>query len=201
MLYLDMRLCIVGLINLVKPPKFQIGGEGGGVTWEVMTKSNLFTFVLVLSTFSFVSIKVPPTLTVFRTRLLDILLRFGNCMLFVVVSFMDSLTSQQALFWYTYPVILLLFYLPTDRFVEHALRALEAVIPIRIPNIPINQVYDILINATVGGINEPHQQQQDDEPNSETLDFTAKNKSKIWINKQLLIIDNLLLMHASISLD
>ena len=28
-MYLDMRLCMVGLINLVKPPKFQIRGEGG----------------------------------------------------------------------------------------------------------------------------------------------------------------------------
>ena len=86
---------------------------------------------------------------------------------------MASPTSPRALFWYSYFVILLLFYLPTDRFVEHALRALEAVIPIRIPNIPINQVYDILINETVGGINEPHQQQQDDEPNSETPDLEA----------------------------
>ena len=172
-LYLDMRLCKVDFINLVKPPKFQIGGEGGGVSWEVMTWSNLFTFVLVLSAFSFVSIEVPPTLTIFSTRLLDILLRFGNCPLFAVISFMASFTSPRALFWYAYPIILLQFYLPTDRFVEHALRALEAVNPIRIPNIPINQVCDILINATVGGINEPHQQQQDDEPNSETPDLEA----------------------------
>ena len=156
---------MVGLINLVKPPKFQIEGERGGVSWEVMTWSNLFTFVLILSAFSFISIELPPTLTLFRTRLLDILLRFGNCPLFAVVSFMASLTSPRALFWYAYPVTLLMFYLPTDRFVEHALRALEAVIPIRIPNIPINQVYDILINATMGGINEPYQQQQDDVPN------------------------------------
>ena len=157
----------------MKPPKFQIGGEGGGVSWKVMTQSNLFTFVLFLSAFSFISIEVPPTLTIFSTRLLDILLQFGNCPLFVVVSFMASLTSPRTLFWYAYHVILLLFYLATDRYVEHALRALEAVIPIRIPNIPIPNipiihVYDILINATVGGINEPHQQQQDDEPNSET---------------------------------
>ena len=86
---------------------------------------------------------------------------------------MDSLTSPRAMFWYAYPVILLLFYLTTDRFVEHALRALEVVIPIHIPNIPINQVYDIFINATVGGINEPHQQQQDDDPNSDTPDLEA----------------------------
>ena len=164
---------MVGVINLVKPPKFQIGGEGGGVSWEVMTWSNLFTFILILSSFSFVSIEVPPTLTIFSTRLLDILLRFGNCPLFAVVSFMSSPTSPPALFSYAYPVILLLFYLPADRFVERALRALEAVIPIRIPNIPINQVYDIFINTTVGGIKEPHQQQQDDEPNSETPDLEA----------------------------
>ena len=164
---------MVGLINLVKPPKFQIGGEAGGVSWEVMTWSNLFTFVLSLSAFSFVSIKVPPTLTIFSTRLLDILLRFDNCSLFAVVSFMASLTSPRALFSYAYPIILLLFYLPTDRFVEHALRALEAVIPFRIPNMPINQVYDIFINATMGGINEHHQQQQDDKPNSETQDLEA----------------------------
>ena len=50
---------MVGLINLVKPPKFEIGGEGGGVSWEVMTWSNLFTFVLVLLAFLFVSIEVP----------------------------------------------------------------------------------------------------------------------------------------------
>ena len=155
-LYLDMRLCMVGLINLVKPTNFQIGGEGGGVSWEVMSWSNLFTFVLVLSALSFVSIELPPTLTIFSTRLLDILLRFGNCPLFAVFSIMASLTSSRALFWYAYPVILLLFYLPTDRFFEHALRALEAAIPIRIPNIIIIQVYDIFINATVGGINEPH---------------------------------------------
>ena len=86
---------------------------------------------------------------------------------------MASLSSPRALFWYAYPVILLPLYITTDRFVEHALRALEGVIPIRIPNIPINQVYDIFINATVGGINEPHQQQQDDEPNSETPDLEA----------------------------
>ena len=115
----------------------------------------------------------PLTITIFSTRLLDILLRFGNCPLFAVVYFMTSLTSPRALYWYAYPVILLLFYLPTDRFVKHALHALEAIIPIRIPNIPNNQVYDILINATVGGINEPHKQQQDDEPNSETLDLEA----------------------------
>ena len=133
-----------------------------------MTWSNLFTFVLILSAFSFVSIEVPPTLTIFSTRLLDILLRFDNCLLFAVVSFMASLTSPRALFWYAYPVILLPLYITTDRFVKHALRALEGVIPIRIPNIPINQVCDILINATVGGINELHQQQQDDEPNSGT---------------------------------
>ena len=147
---------MVDLINLVKPSKFQIGGEGGGVSWEVMTWSNLFTFVLVFPAFSFVSIEVPPpppTLTIFSTHSLDILLRFGNCPLFAVISFMASLTSPRALFWYAHPVILLQFYLPTDRFVKHALRALEAVNPIRIPNIPINQVYDILINATVGDIN------------------------------------------------
>ena len=86
---------------------------------------------------------------------------------------MASLASPRALFLYDYHVILLMFYLPTDQFVEHALRALEGVIPIHILNIPINQVYDILINATVGGINEPHQQQQDDKPNSETLDLEA----------------------------
>ena len=91
---------------------------------------------------------------------------------------MASLTSPRALFWYAYPVILLLFYLPTDRFVEHALCALEAVIPIRIPNLPITQVYDILINATMDGINEPHQQQQDDEPNSETPDLEANIEVK-----------------------
>ena len=159
---------MVGLINLVKPPKFQIGGEGGNVSWEVMTWSNPFTFVLILSAFSFVSIDVPPTITIFSTHLLDILLRFGNCPLFAVLSFMASLTSPRALFWYAYPVILLLCYVPTYRFVEHALRELEAVIPISMPNIPINHVYDILINATIGGINEPHQQQQDDESNSKT---------------------------------
>ena len=164
---------MVGFINLVKPPKFPIGGEGGGVSWEVITWSNLFTFVLVLSAFSFVSIKVPPTLTIFSTRLLDILLRFGNFPLFTIVSFMASLTSPRTLFLYAYPFILRLFYLPTERFVEHALRALEAVIPIRIPNIPINQVYDIFINTTMGGIKEPHHQQQDDEPNSETSDLEA----------------------------
>ena len=86
---------------------------------------------------------------------------------------MNSLTSPQALFLYAYPVIRLLFYLPTDRFVEYALRALEAVIPFRIPIIPINQVYDILITTTVGSINEHHQQQQDEEPNSETPDLEA----------------------------
>ena len=155
-LYLDMRLCMVGLINLVKPPKFQIGG-GGGVSWEVMTWSNLFTFVLVLLAFPFISIEVPLTLTIFSTRSLHIRLRFGNRLLFAAVSFMASLTSPRALFWYAYPVILLLFYLPTDQFFEHALRALQAVIPIRIPNIPINQVYDIFISAAVGDINEPHQ--------------------------------------------
>ena len=143
-----------------------------------MTWSNLFTFVLVLSAFSFVSIEVPPTLTIFSTRLLDILMRFGNCPLLTVVSFMASLTSPRGLFWYAYPVIQLLFYLPIDRFVEHALHALQVVIPIRIPNIPINQVYDILINATVGGINEPHQQQHDDEPNSETPDLEAIIEAK-----------------------
>ena len=86
---------------------------------------------------------------------------------------MASLTSPRALLWYAYPIILLFFYLLTDQFVEHALRALQAVIPIRIPNIPINQVYDIFISAAVGNINEPHQQQQDDEPNSETIDLEA----------------------------
>ena len=86
---------------------------------------------------------------------------------------MASLTSPRALFWYAYPVILLLFHLPTDRFVEHALRALEAVIPIRIFNILIYKVYDILINTTVGGINEPYKKQQNEEPNSETPDLEA----------------------------
>ena len=110
-LYLDMRLCVVGLINLVKPPKFQTGG-GGGVSCGVMTWSNLFTFVLVLPTFSFVSIKVLLTLTFLSTRSLHISLRFGNRPLFVVVSFIASLTSPRALIWYTYPVILLLFISP-----------------------------------------------------------------------------------------
>ena len=129
-----------------------------------MTWSNLFTFVLVLLTFSFVSIEVPLTLTIYSTRSFHIRLRFGKRPLFVDVSFIAYLTSSLALFWYSYPVILLLFYIPTDRFVEQALRALQAVIPIRIQNIPINQVSDILISAAVGGINEPHQQEQDDEP-------------------------------------
>ena len=151
MLYLDMRLCMAGLIKIVKPPKFQLGG-GGGVRLEVMTSSNLFTFVLVLSTFSFISIKVPLTLTIFSTCSLPSHLRFGNRPLFVAVSFIAYLTSPRALFWYTYPVILLLFYLAIDRFVEHALHALQDIIKIRIPNIPINQVYDTSINAAPGGI-------------------------------------------------
>ena len=151
MLYLDMRLCMVGLINLVKPPKFQTGG-GGGARLEVMTCSNLFTFVLVFSTFSFITFKVLLTLTIFSTRSLHIRLRFGNRSLFIVVSFKASLASPRALIWYTYLVNQLLLYLPTDRFVEHALRALQAVIPIRIPIIPINQVYNISINTAVDGI-------------------------------------------------
>ena len=89
--YLDMRLCMVVLINMVKSPKFQIGG--GGVSWEVMTWSNFFTFVLVLSAYSFVSIEVPLTLTIFRTYSFHIRLRFGNRPLFAVVAFMASLTS------------------------------------------------------------------------------------------------------------
>ena len=143
-----------------------------------MTWSNHFTFVLVLLAFSFVSIEVPLTLTIFSTRSLHICLRFGNPPLFAVVSFIASLTSPRALFWYAYPIILLLFYLPIDKFVEHALRALQAVIPIRIPNIPINQVYDIFINTTVGDINEPHHHQQDDEQNSETPDLKANIKAE-----------------------
>ena len=75
---------------------------------------------------------------------------------------MASLIFPQPLFWYVYPVLLLLSFYPTARLVEHGLRSLQAVIP-------INQVYDVFISADVEVLNEEYPQQ--DERSSETQDL------------------------------
>ena len=77
---------------------------------------------------------------------------------------MASLIFPQPLFWYVYPVLLLLSFYPAARIVDHALRSLQAVIP-------INQVYDVFISADVEVMNEPYPQQ--DEQSSETQDLEA----------------------------
>ena len=81
---------------------------------------------------------------------------------------MASIFLPQTVFWYVYPLILVLFSHTTTRFIYHALRALYAVIPIAIH---VQRVYDIFISADVKVINEAYPQQ--DETNSRTLDLEA----------------------------
>ena len=166
--YLDLRSCIIVLINMMKSPR---------ISWDLMiiwtwNWTNLFSFILVLSVFSFVSIEVPLTLTFFSStcsfHALHIRLRFGNRPLSAAVSLMASIILPQTVFWYVYPLILVLFSHTTARLIDHALRALHAVIPI---SIHVQRVYDIFISADVEVINEAYPQQ--DETNSETPDLEA----------------------------
>ena len=82
---------------------------------------------------------------------------------------MASLIFPQPVFWYVYPVLLLLSFFPTTRLVDHALRSLQAVIP-------INQVYDVFISADVEVMHEPYPQQ--DEQSSETQDLEANTEGQ-----------------------
>ena len=157
MRYFDLRFCIIVLINMAK-------SQIGGISWDLITWTNLFCFLLILAAFSFVSIEVPLTLFTCSFRTLHIRLRFGNRPLSAAVSFMASLIFPQPLFWYVYPVLLLLSFYPAARLVDHALRSLQAVIP-------INQVYDVFISADVEVLNEEYPQQ--DERSSETQDLEA----------------------------
>ena len=133
----------------------------GGISRDLITWINLFCFLLILAAFSFVSIEVPLTRSFHP---LHIRLRFGNRPLFAAVSFMASLIFPQPLFWYVYPVLLLLNFYPIARLVDHALGSVQAVIP-------INQVYDVFISADVEVMNESYPQQ--DEQSSETQDLEA----------------------------
>ena len=164
--YLDLRSCIVVLINMVKSPR---------ISWDLMiteTWTNLFSFMLVLSVFSFISIEVPLTLTLFNStrsfHALHIRLRFGNCPLSAAVSLMAKIILPYTVFWYVYPLILVLFSHTTAPLIYHALRALHTVILI---TIQVQQVYDIFISADVEVINEVYLQQ--DETNSGTPDLEA----------------------------
>ena len=157
LIYFDLNLCIMVLIKRVK-------SQTGGLSWDLITRTNLFCFLLILAAFSFVSIEVPLTLFTCSSYTLHIRLRFGNRPLSATVSFMASLIFPQPLFWYVYPVLLLLSFYPAARIVDHALRSLQAVIP-------INQVYDVFISAAVEVMNELYPQQ--DERSSETQDLEA----------------------------
>ena len=141
----------VWLLFLVKSPR---------ISWDLMiigTRTNLFSFILVLSIFSFVSIEVPLNLTLFSStcsfHTLHIRLRFGNRPLSTIVSLMASIILSQTVFWYVYPLILVLFSHTTARLIYHALRVLHAVIPIVIQ---VHRVYDIFISADVEVINEAY---------------------------------------------
>ena len=158
MSYFDLRLCLIVLINMVT-------SQIGGISWDLITWTNLFCFLLILAAFSFFSIEVPLTLFTCSFRTLHIRLRFGNRPLSAAVSFMASLIFPQPLFWYVYPVLLLLYFYPIARLVDHALGSVQAVIP-------INQVYDVIISPAVEVVNEPYP--QEDEPSSETQDLEAQ---------------------------
>ena len=156
MRYFDLRFCIIVLINMAK-------SQIGGISWDLITRTNFFCFLLILAAFSSVSIEIPLTLSTCSFRTLHIRLRFGNRPLSTAVSFMASLILPQPLFWYVYPAILLLSFYPTAR--DHALRSLQVVLP-------INKVYNIFIStAAVEVMNEPHPQQA--ESSSETQDLEA----------------------------
>ena len=157
MRHFDLRFCIIVLINMAK-------SQIGGISWDLITWTNLFCFLLILAAFSFVSIEVPLTLFTCSFRTLHIRLRFGSRPLSAAVSFMASLIFPQPLFWYVYPALLLLSFYPAARLVEHGLRSLQAAIP-------INQVYDVFISADVEVMNESYPQQ--DEQSSETQDLEA----------------------------
>ena len=140
MRYFDLRFCIIVLINMAK-------SQIGGISWDLFTWTNLFCFLLILAAFSFVSIEVPLTLFTCSFHTLHLRLRFGNRPLSVAVSFMASLIFPQPLFWYVYPVLLLLSFYPAAGIVVHALRSLQVVIL-------INQVYYVVISAAVEVMNE-----------------------------------------------
>lgn len=141
MRHFDLRFCIIVLINMAK-------SQIGGISWDLITWTNLFCFLLILAAFSFVSNEVPLTLFTCSFRTLHIRLRFGNRPLSAAVSFMASLIFPQPLFWYVYPVLLLLSFYPAARLVDHALRSLQAVIP-------INQVYDNRIPNKMSRVQKP----------------------------------------------
>ena len=169
--FLDLRSCIVVLINMVKSPR---------VSWDLMITralTNCFSFILVLSVFSLVFIEVPLTLTLFSStrsfHALHIRLRFGNRPLSVAVSLIASIILSQTVFWYVYPLILVLFSHTKARLIYHALRALHAVIPIAIK---VQQVYDIFISADVEVINEAAYPQQD-ETNSADLEANVDGEA------------------------
>ena len=144
--YFDLRSCIVVLINMVKSFRMR-----SGVSWDVMnwTWTNLFSFILVLAVFSFVSIEVPLTLFTLSFHTFHIRLLFGSRPLLTALAFIASLIFPQRVFCYVYLLILLLSFYPTDRLVHRALRSLQAVIP-------INHVYHIFIRADVEVINEAY---------------------------------------------
>ena len=155
----------VWLLFVVKSPR---------ISWDLMitgTWTNLFSFILVLSVFSFVSIEVPLTLTLVSSTCSFHALhikRFGNRPLSAAVSLMASIILPETVFWYVYPLILVRFSHTTAWLIYHALRALHAVIPFAIQ---VHRVYDIFISDDVEVINEAYPQQ--DETNSETPDLEA----------------------------
>ena len=134
MSYLDLRLYIIGFINMFKSQR------GGIITWDLIgTWSNLFSFSFYLH-FPSSPLKSPsPSSLSFHT--FHLRLRFGNRPLFTTLAFMASLIFSQRVFWYVYPiVIVLLSFYPTARLLDRALRSLPAVIT-------VNQVYDIFITT------------------------------------------------------
>nr|CAN61974.1 hypothetical protein VITISV_020393 [Vitis vinifera] len=139
-------------------------GYHAEILWTILTnfKIKFITVSIRKRPFPSSPLKVPLTLFTCSFRTLHIRLRFGNRPLSAAVSFMASLIFPQPLFWYVYPVLLLLSFYPTARLVEHGLRSLQAVIP-------INQVYDVFISADVEFLNEEYPQQ--DERSSETQDL------------------------------
>lgn len=54
MRHFDLRFCIIVLINMAK-------SQIGGISWDPITWTNLFCFLLILAAFSFVSNEVPPS--------------------------------------------------------------------------------------------------------------------------------------------
>ena len=166
MSYLDLRLCIIGFINMFKSHR------GGIINWDLMISiwSNLFFFLLVLSVFSFVSIEVSFTLFTLSFHTFHLRLRFGNRPLFTILALMASLIFPQRVFWYVYPiVIVLLSFYPTTRLLDRALRSLQTVIT-------INQVYDIFITTEAEAVHVLNDSTyfQQDQQSSETQDLEAQ---------------------------